>query len=118
MGHPDGTHDWSLGFGHYEEDLMSSKFQAKKCLKLLKYFVLVNEPCFSVWSYFLKTIVMDMIMNPPNKKFWKSPLFFIFLQALGNFCYFLHTDHCNELRDIFFNTFDLLRHKHRIVDPG
>ena len=104
---------------HYEECLMSSQLQAKKCLKLLKYFVLVNKAHFSVWSYFLKTLLMELILKNPHKGCWDLPLFSIFWQALANLYYFVDDEQCEEFCDLFVNGSVLLspeyedEHNHR-----
>lgn len=75
--------DWRMDFGSYEKVLLNEFETPVKCLKLLKYLVFANKPISKLWSYYLKTLIMKLILKNPEEKFWSSSnLFGSFYQCL------------------------------------
>ena len=97
---------WRLGFGPYEERLMRTNINSTKCLMLLKYLIMWNKQKIPVWSYYLKTVVIKLLLNPPYRHFWDSSLANIFTQCLLNLQKSLHE--VKTFRDIFDNEIQFL----------
>ena len=63
--------DWMLGFAQIENQILEKFDTPSKCLMLLKYMVSNNED-ISLWSYYLKTLVVQMVINNPDEEFWAN----------------------------------------------
>ena len=65
-----------------EKEILKEKGCAKLVLKLLKYFRDCNQPINKIFSYALKTVVMEIIRNNPNDEWNDKQLAHHFLQTL------------------------------------
>ena len=65
-----------------EKEILKEKGCAKLVLKLLKYFRDCNQPINKIFSYALKTIVMEMIRNNPYDEWNDKQLAHHFLKTL------------------------------------
>ena len=71
-----------IDFHDVEKEILKEKGCAKLVLKLLKYFRDRNQPINKIFSYALKTIVMEMIRNNPNDEWNDKQLDHHFLKTL------------------------------------
>ena len=77
-----GLSDWVLGFGGIENQILKKFDTPSKCLMLLKYMI-SNHKDLPLWSYYLKTLVVQMVIGKPDKDFWSDKnLFFAFKACL------------------------------------
>ena len=77
--------DWVLGFGGIENHILAKFDTPCKCLMLLKYMI-NNHKDLPLWSYYLKTLVVQMVIDRPDKDFWSNQnLFLAFKPVLRDF---------------------------------
>ena len=63
--------DFVLGFGGIENQILAKFDTPCKCLMLLKYMI-GNHKDLPLWSYYLKTLVVQMVIEKPDKDFWSN----------------------------------------------
>ena len=74
--------DFVLGFGGIENHILAKFDTPCKCLMLLKYMI-SNHKDLPLWSYYLKTLVVQMVIVKPDKDFWSNRnLFWAFKACL------------------------------------
>ena len=74
--------DWVIGLGSLENEILHQFDTPAQCLMLLKYFIEAHED-LPLWSYYLKTLVIQAVLDKPNKLFWSSSnLFHAFKHCL------------------------------------
>ena len=74
---------WHLNFRHVENQILMDKQCAKKVIKLLKYLRDCNQDLIGeLFSYCLKTIVVQLILDDPNDDWNNRELANYFLKAL------------------------------------
>ena len=78
-----GLPHWHLNFRHVENQILMDKQCAKKVIKLLKCFRDFNhDKIGELFSYCLKTIVVQLILKDPNDNWNEGQLANYFLKAL------------------------------------
>ena len=63
--------DFVLGFGGIENQILAKFDTPCKCMMLLKYMI-SNHEDLPLWSYYLKTLVVQMVIDKPDKDFWSN----------------------------------------------
>ena len=95
----DRKSDWVLGLGGVENMILQHFETPTNCLMLLKYFI-KNHEDLPLWSYYLKTLVVQMVIDNPDRNFWShSNLFQAFKGCLERL-------HRAVLLTDLFDTFD------------
>ena len=98
--------DWVLGFGGVENQILEKFSTPSKCLMLLKYLI-CNHDDLPLWSYYLKTLVVQMVIEKPDEDLWSDQnLFSAFKACLER----LHQAVLlTDLNDTFDNRLKLLQ---------
>ena len=68
---PDIVSDWVLGLGDVENAILKNFEAPALCLMLLKYFTNAHTD-LPLWSYYLKTLIIQMVLDKPDEKFWSK----------------------------------------------
>ena len=75
-------HFSTIDFHDVEREILKDKGCAKLVLKILKHFRDCNQPIKNLFSYALKTIVMEMIRDDPHDEWDEKQLAHHFLKTL------------------------------------
>ena len=98
--------DWVLGFGGIENQILKKFDTPSKCLMLLKYMI-CNHDDLPLWSYYLKTLVVQMVIDKPDKDFWSGQNLFSAFKACLERLY--QAVQLTDLYDTFDNRLKLLQ---------
>lgn len=104
------NHFWRIDFHDQERNILkgAKKEYVKPLIKLLKLFRDANDPMNGISSYALKTVVMNMITEQPNKDWKPSLKAVLFLEGLEKLAAYLQEGkipyvfdtRCNVLWDL------------------